>query len=172
MKFDIFGPFKLPRSSNGLFTRDAGEKRQFWDYVESNTGKLSEACGCYLISVRNRVWYVGMAEKQDYKSECFAPHKVTKIDDAIASGRGDAYLLLIAKMTPQDRFAKPSVNGIQAVQQLELLLIGAALERNDDLLNKQATTIVREAVVPGFLNSPQGSGNSRSVRSFRQIMGL
>ena len=172
MKYDVFGPFKLPRSNNGLFSRVASEKKAFWSSLDKVEQGLSEACGCYLISARNRVWYVGLAEKQTFRRECFAPHKVTKIDDAIASAKGDAYLLLLARKTPQDRFMKPSKNGIKDAEQMELLLIGAALERNDDLLNKQATKIVREAVVPGFLNSPKGCGNDARVRRFRQIMGI
>ena len=172
MNYDVFGPFKLPRSTNGLFTRDARTKREFWEEIQSSHDGLADACGCYLLSVRNRIWYVGLAEKQSFRVECMAPHKVNKIDDAIATAQGEAYLTLIARKTPTDRFMRPSVNGIADAAQLELLLIGAALERNDKLLNKQATKIVRDVVVPGFLNSPHGCGNRSSVKEFRKIMGL
>ncbi|MBL0175140.1 MAG: hypothetical protein IPP94_07740 [Ignavibacteria bacterium] len=97
---------------------------------------------------------------------------MTKIDEAISTGCGDAYLLLLARQTPKGKFSKPGKNGIRDVEDLELLLIGAALERNDNLLNKQATKIVREAIVPGFLNSPKGAGNRKSVKQFKKIMGI
>jgi hypothetical protein len=172
MKYDAFGPFKVPRHKNGLFTREPSAKREFWDDLEGRHEGLPDACGCYLLSVRNRVWYVGVSEKQIFRTECFSTDKANKIDHMIASGRGHVYLLLLARMTPNGRFAKPSKNGFKDAQKLELLLIGAALDRNENLLNKKDTKILREAVVPGFLNSPRGCGNDSAVKRFRKILGI
>jgi hypothetical protein len=65
--------------------------------VENGQEGLPDACGCYIISVRNVVWYVGLAEKQAFRRECFAPHTITKIDEAITEGAGHAMLHLLAK---------------------------------------------------------------------------
>jgi hypothetical protein len=172
MKYDIFGPIKLPRAKTCRFTRDASEKRAFWDDIEEEEPGLSWACGCYLISVRNRIWYVGLAQMQSFRYECFTPDKILKIEDAMDGGGGAAYLTLIARRTNGGRFTRPSINGYRDIEDLELLLIGSALERNQDLLNRSATKILREIVVPGFINSPHGCGNDSSVKAFRQIMGI
>jgi len=172
MQYDIFGPKEIPRESARRFTRDPQERREFWDEFDDEARDLSYACGCYLISVRNRIWYVGLAQRQDFRHECFTADKILKIEDAIHGGGGPAYLTLIARQTGGGRFSKPSVNGYRDIEDLELLLIGAALERNDELLNKSATKILREIIVPGFINSPNGCGNQSSVKEFKKIMGL
>jgi hypothetical protein len=87
-------------------------------------------------------------------------------------GDGAAFITLIARQTPNGRFSKPSINGYRDIQDLELLLIGSALERNENLLNRSATKVLREIVIPGFLNSPQGAGKRTSVKAFQQIMGI
>ena len=163
---------ELPRARACRFTREAREKREFWEEIDEENPGLSYACGCYLISVRNRLWYVGLAQKQSFRYECFTPDKILKIEDAMDGGGGAAYLTLIARQTGNGRFSRPSINGYRDIKDLELLLIGSALERNDELLNRSATKILREIVVPGFLNSPHGCGNDTSVKAFRQIMGI
>jgi hypothetical protein len=172
MKYDIFGPYELPRAKSCRFTREAREKRGFWDEIDDEERGLSFGCGCYLISVRNRIWYVGLAQMQPFRDECFTPDKILKIEDAMDGGGGVAYLTLIARRTNGGRFTRPSVNGYRDIEDLELLLIGSALERNEDLLNRSATKILRELAVPGFINSPRGCGNDSSVKAFRQIMGI
>lgn len=172
MKYDIFGPQELPLAKARRFTRDPKERRAFWnDFDQENPG-LSYACGCYLISVRNIIWYVGLAQSQDFRHECFTADKILKIEDAMHGGGGPAHLTLIARHTNGGRFSKPSVNGYRDIADLELLLIGAALERNDHLLNKSATKVLREIEVPGFINSPNGCGNQSSVKAFKKIIGI
>ncbi|HUJ09713.1 MAG TPA: hypothetical protein VL171_06780 [Verrucomicrobiae bacterium] len=172
MQYRIFGPVELPRNEYGLLTRDAGAKAEFWNYVDGFVPSLSEACGCYVISVRSVVWYVGVAARQPFKRECFAPHTITKIDEAISRGKGNAMLHFLAKITPQGRFAHPSPNGHRSAAMLETLFIGIGLQRNEHLLNKSDTAILREIVVPGFYNSPQGSARASSVQALKRVMGV
>lgn len=172
MKYDLFGPWELPRLAAGRFDRSPKALREFWEDVDEEFPDLSHACGCYIISVRNKAWYVGMCQAQDFRHECFTADKVLKIQDAMDGGNGVPYLLLIARQTPTGKFSKPSTNGYSDIAELELLLIGAALERNPELLNKSATKILREMVVPGFINSPKHSGNRTPVREFWKIMGM
>ncbi len=172
MKYTVHGPFLLPRDGDNLLTRDAGEKADFWREVDDSETGLSDAVGTYLISVRNVVWYVGLAEKQPFRKECFAPHKMTKIDSAIRKGVGNVFIHLIAKRTPTGRFAAPGTNGHNDVQFLENSLIGMGLERNPDLLNKSDTAILRDIEVPGLFNSPAYSGKLKSVQALRKILGI
>lgn len=172
MHYDIYGPFELPLAKPGRLARLPADRREFWDELEEEYSGLAGACGCYLVSVRNRIWYVGMAGKQEFRRECFTPDKILKINDAMDQGSGRAFLTLIARQTNGGRFSKPSGNGYRDVRDLELLLIGAALERNPALLNKGATKVLREMVVPGFINSPTHAGNRSSVKAFWRIMGM
>jgi len=171
MRYDIFGPFPLPLHKARRFVREAQDRRVFWDELEDETPGLSYACGCYLISVRKCVWYVGMAAGQDFRHECFTADKILKIERAMDEGGGPAHLTLIARQTSGGRFSKPSARGHGDIGDLELLLLGPALKRNHDLLNRSATKILREIVVPGFINSPHGCGNITSVKAFRKIIG-
>jgi hypothetical protein len=172
MKYQIYGPYSLPRNDRRIFTRDATKKALFWDGVESDAPGLPDACGCYIISVRNVVWYVGLAESQGFRRECFAAHTITKIDSAITEGAGNPMLHLLAKHTPAGRFARPSTNGHPDAVMLESLLIGIGLRRNEKLLNKSDTAILREIMVPGFYNSPRGAARANSVQSLKQAMGV
>lgn len=172
MKYNIHGPLKIPLAKPQRFTREASVRRDFWNELEEQSPGLSYACGCYLISVRNCIWYVGRAEGQDFRHECFTADKIIKIERAMDEGDGPASLTLIARETNAGRFSKPSANGHRDIRDLELLLIGAALERNESLLNRSSTKILREIVVPGFIRSPKGCGNQSSVKAFKRIMGL
>jgi len=172
MKYEIYGPYELPRQKRRIFTRDAARKSKFWDEIEEDEAGLPEACGCYIISVRNVVWYVGIAESRSFRHECFAPHTITKIDEAISEGVGNAMLHLLAKVTPAARFARPSANGHRDAAMLETLLIGIGLQRNEELLNKSETAILREIEVPGFYNSPQGAARANSVQALKHVMGV
>ncbi len=172
MKDDIYGPFELPLAKPRRFTREVAERRLFWSDIDDAVPGLPDACGCYLISVRNCIWYVGRAGSQDFRHECFTADKILKMERAMDDGAGPAYLTLIARQTSGGRFSQPGVNGHRDIEDLELLLIGAALERNGELLNRSATKVLREMEVPGFLNSPNGCGNKSSVKEFKRIMGL
>jgi len=82
-------------------------------------------------------------------------------------------LHLLAKITPgQQRFARRSKNGHKSSYLLENLLIGLGLTRNEDLLNKADTQILRDIIVPGFYNSPQGAARALSVQSLKRVMGV
>ena len=172
MKFDIYGPFTAPRQRNGLLTRNPREKRLFWAALDQLEPGLSAAVGCYVISVRNVVWYVGLAAKQSFADECFALHKVTKFDEAITEGRGNAELHLLAKRTNTGRLAKPSKNGHPDAALLEDYLIAFGLKRNENFLNKRDTAILRDLQVPGFFNTKQGQARALPVQHLKRVMGI
>ena len=104
MKYELAGPYELPREHSGLFSRVARIKREFWDGLEHELPGLSGAHECYLFSVRNVVWYVGKAERQSFRRECFTPDKTTRIDEASRRGIGPVSLMLLPRMTAGCKF--------------------------------------------------------------------
>lgn len=170
MQFEIYGEFPVARNGS-LVSRSREDKRTFWDAVEEAELGLSDACGCYVFVIRNRAWYVGMAEKQSFKQECFALHKITQYNEALAQISGNPSVLLLPKLTPGGRFASPTSRGHADIRLLENMLIGSALSRNSSLQNVKGTRLLREMNVPGFLNSRQGQARANLVQAFKRAVG-
>ena len=171
IEYGVFGPFKAPREKNELLHRSPEAINQFWQQVDQSEEGLSKACGCYIISVRKKVWYVGLAKKQAFDKECFAVGKRNHFNDAIKDGGGNAHLYLIARKTPQGKFTAASRRHGD-IENLEKMLIKFALERNEDLLNKKHTNFYLDTVVPGILNSPPGKGGALSVQKLKKVLGI
>jgi hypothetical protein len=110
MRFEIYGPYDVPRNGRWV-SRSRHDKRQFWEAVEEDVACLSAACGCYVFAIRGRAWYVGLAERRSFLDECFSGHKVLQYNEALQSVNGNPSLYFIPKITPRSRFARPSVNG-------------------------------------------------------------
>jgi hypothetical protein len=170
MQFEIYGEFSVTRNGH-LISRSREDKRDFWAGVEEVEPGLSEACGCYIFVIRNKAWYVGMAEKQSFKQECFALHKITQYNEALAQVSGNPTILLLPKLMPGNRFASPTSRGHADIRLLENLLIGSALGRNPYLQNVKGTRLLREMNVPGFLNSRQGQARANIVQRFKKAVG-
>ena len=170
MKFTIHHGYEIPRDGN-LITRSARCRRKFWEEIEADVEGLPEACGCYVLSIRNVPWYVGSAQKQDFKHECLSPHKITLYDAALAAGLGKPYLHFIARRTPGGKFCKTSTTGYRDVLFLENMYIGMALQRNGNLQNVKGTALLRDMRVPGFVNTRQGEGKAHAVQDLRTILG-
>jgi len=171
MKYEIYGEFPIARNG-ALVSRSREHKRSFWDEVEATEEGLSEACGCYIFTIRNRAWYVGMAERQTFKQECFALHKITQYNEALGQVNGKPKMLLLPKLTPGGHFASPTKRGHADIRMLENLLIGTALGRNPGLQNVKGTKLLREMNVPGFLNTKQGQARATIVQSFKRAVGV
>lgn len=170
MQYEIYGEFPVARNGS-LVSRSREHKHAFWAAVEEADSGLSDACGCYVFVIRNRAWYVGMAEKQSFKQECFALHKITQYNEALAQVGGNPTILLLPKLTPGGRFASPTSRGHADIRLLENLLIGSALRRNANLQNVKGTKLLREMNVPGFLNSRQGQARANLVQAFKSAVG-
>lgn len=159
-KYTVHGPFELTKQKNGLVDKNKNAKTAFWKKVQTDYKSLPYACGCYLFAIRAakgiKPWYVGLAAKQTFENECFAPHKITIYNEALASKKGTPLLFFIAKRTKQDKFVKPSKNRHQSSEYLETIMIGAVLEKNPDLMNIKKTSFLRELCVPCLINTPKG----------------
>lgn len=171
MRYGVCGPFEVIRNG-AIVSRDRNDKNDLWDRVEGKKIGLSHACGCYILILRNKAWYVGMTAKQSFRQECFQAHKIVHYDAALNEVGGVPQLLLMPKFTPTGKFASPSENGHRDIELLEQLLIGSAIIRNPDLRNIKDTKLLREMNVPGFLNSERGQGRADSVQAMRQALGI
>lgn len=171
MEFATYGPFEVPRNGTRV-DRTAPALRDFWDAVEDQQEGLTAACGCYVFSIRDRAWYVGMAEKQSFKRECFTAHKLVQFNESLSQVQGRPQLFFIAKHTPAGRFSKPSSRGHRDIRALESLLIGLALSRNPELQNVSGTKLFREMHVPGILNTRRGEARAVPVQKLKKALGV
>ena len=173
MKYDVFGPFEVPRNHGGRVAA-ARARRLFWnEEVEEDEPGLSTASGCYIFGIRAGTgatpWYVGQA-KNTFKGECFMPDKLNHYNGILAEYQtGTPILLLLARMTPKGSFMK-SLSEREA-NNLETLLIGNCLRANLDLLNISRTSFFKKAKIPGLLNSPPGA-LSPSVEFLKRLLNL
>lgn len=160
IKYDTFGPFILPRpaykNGNKMGTKrrkiDSENKECFWKSVNEKVPGLRDAVGCYVFALGKVPWYVGKTEKLGFASETWQSHKLTHYANALqARKRANPVMYLIAKRTPEGRFSKASKRGHRDIGFLENLMIGAALQRNEKLLNKRDTKYLRTMHVPGFM---------------------
>ena len=173
MNFFPYKAINIPRK-NGRIDRDKISLSNFWLKVNEMDSELSGAVGCYIFSIRAGrgllPWYVGLAEKQTFRKECFGIHKLINYNDALNGRKGTPVLTLIAKYTNTERFAKPSKNGHTDIRFLENMLIGACIRRNPNLLNIKKTKLLKEMIVPGLLNNTKGR-DYLDVKEFRSLIG-
>lgn len=178
MKFYPFPAVAIPKQTkNGLIAADKHSLRTFWDEVDSLYGGeyASYGAGCYVFSIKvgggELPWYVGLAEKQTFRKECFAPQKINHYNNAIANRIGTPYLTIIPRYSAAGYLCGPNKNGYRDVRELEIMLIGNCLTRNRNLLNLRDTKLLREMVVPGLLNTPPGKPNAET-KAFKLLLGL
>lgn len=172
MNYKIYGAWEISRR-NRIINNSNEAKRLFWDDVEEDTEGLSDACGCYVFSLQNRPWYVGMASKQSFAQECFTDHKINLFNQALSQyKRATPYLYFLSRMTPAGNFSLPSKNGHKDIEFLETMLIGQGVSRNPELLNIKGTKLLRELNVPGIINSKKGQTSSHAVQELRGIFNI
>ena len=172
MKFAVFGGFEIYRKSNRLGVFD----KEFWDKVRQKSQDLPEACGCYIFSLKNGSnivpWYVGKTEKMSFSRECFQATKINYFNEVLIDRRGTPLLFLLPRQTAlQKRFSFPTKRGYRDIDFLETMLIGLALEKNKNLMNIKKTTLLKQMVVPGIINSPQARP-TKPVADLRNTLGL
>lgn len=176
MNFYPYPAVAISKQKNGLIAADKHSLQEFWGKVDSQYDEdASSGVGCYVFSIRAGKgflpWYVGLAEKQSFRKECFTPHKINHYNNAIAARKGTPLLTLIPKYTPAGALSFPNPKGHKDIQQLEIMLLGNCLTRNKSLLNLRDTKLLREMVVPGLLNSPTGKP-ANEVQQFKTLLGL
>lgn len=172
MHYSIIGPGNIARDEHGSI---CGRQPELWDDFEDQCDGVSEGCGCYIFAIRAgkglKPWYVGKAEKQPFRRECFTPHKLSIYRNLMYRYRsGTPVLFLVVRETPTGRICKPA-DGYRDVEFLETMIIGQALRANSEICNIKDTRLLRDMTVPGMLNGRQGKP-TRSVSAFKRLLNL
>jgi hypothetical protein len=175
MNFFPHTSIDIKRQPNGLIAADKKSMNDFWIQVDAQLEDgLSGGIGCYIFSVRagkgSLPWYVGLAEKQSFRKECFTAHKLMHYNNAIAKRKGTPLLTLVAKYTPRDKLVTPNGGSHRDIQFLETMLIANCLSRNPELYNVRDTKLLREIYVPGLVNTQPGKAPA-SVSDFKTLIG-
>jgi hypothetical protein len=175
MKFDIYGPYDVPRTKYGktkLITKDSISLL----HSEIDNEEVSNGCGCYIFALRASKgytpWYVGQASKMRLIEESMNLHNREKYNKITAAHKGTPVMFYIPKLTSGGKFAKPTkkANGeLKAVNFLEEWLIATALQKNPKLVNRQNTHFLKHLHVRGLFNSKHGESHSRSQELKRAI---
>lgn len=175
MKFDIFGPYKVPRKKYGqtkLITKDSIPMLQ----EAVNNDSLINGCGCYVFALRASKgytpWYVGQASKMRLLDESMNSNNREKYNKIIATHKGTPVMFYIPKLTKGGKLAKPTKkeNGeLKAVNFLEEWLIATALQKNPKLINQQNTYFLKYLHVVGLFNSKAGESHACSQALKRAI---
>jgi len=156
VKFENYGPFKVPRRGAVI---DRAALSTFWKTVSEQAPGLATAQGCYIFAIKAgrgyTPWYVGKAAGRDgFQQEALSDGKQNQYNWAWSSqdyARGTMVLFFVARRTTSGRDFSRQV-GTADIDWLERHLISLALEANNDLLNVQYTKIHTQLFVPGVIN--------------------
>lgn len=172
MNYEIFGGFEIPRKPSKKSVVDARELSSFWKDVEAERPRLASAVGCYVFALRKRgggvmPWYVGKTCRQGFSKECFTSHKRVYYNEVIADEHGIPLLYLIARTTPGGKLTVSAP--ANEAEFLESMLIGRALQRNEDLKNVTHAAFLKKLHVPGLVNPKKGP-KSPALRDFTSML--
>lgn len=161
--FSVIGPLKIP-TYEGKAARSITDAnvREFWD---THAG-VAKHRGCYVFGIRAGKGftpsYVGKATKT-FKQEAFAPHKLTRYQQALADYRKGTPIMFFV-IAPKKKGAPNNKH----IGQLEVFLIQAGLAANPDLLNIKGTK-QESWGISGVLRGGKGK-RSAAAHSFRALM--
>jgi hypothetical protein len=172
-RYEVFGPFELPA---GTVDGDAGQA--FWHEVDGRRAGLSEAYGCFVLSVRSRgarselPWYVGRADRRPFRATCLDPQRQAIYAEVLRRlPRIAAYLHLVCRVTPGGRFSRPTLFTRREIAFIEGLIGHVAQNRNPRLRVDEQQLLAHSLAIPGLL----GSHNVRLTldeRALRAVLGL
>ena len=177
MKYRTYGPFEIPLDK-GEFTKriDKSDITEFWNKRVKNKA-LEEGCGIYVFSIvtpsKERIWYVGKAERQSFLKECFTYHKLVNYHEALSKQpTGTPMMYLIARMKSASGFSKPTKakNGFAEIGFVENMFIEYGYSNNNKIRNKQGKKNVEKLEIEGFYNSKKRNRNP-TKRLFEVLVG-
>ena len=174
--FGVYGPYPIEGLHNKLIVTDASSEKNFWAQVEEDVPGLSTAIGCYVFTLKasgpHKPYYVGKTENS-FKRESLEGHKIKVFNQVLKTRkRGTPELFFLPQITPKGRFVKRSEREKRAIKALETILIAWAFEVNENIKNIRGTKMLREIVIPGFMNSPLTGRPSSPVQYLREAFGI
>ena len=185
-RFKVFGPFPvgllLGKSSKRINPQDI---REFWSRVDDKEnrpeGRLGEAGGIYVFGLRSddadpgKPWYVGKAAKQNFREECFTPHKLVHYHDAMelrGNKSNEPIMYFVARCKPKQRgFATIPRKGNEqiesAIDYVETYFITLGVQCNPRLDNVANARLVSSLSIEGMVNNKDS--RRTPVRDMRQM---
>ena len=189
MRFKVYGPYDIGVDKGFAGWIDEEDTKDFWDkevdkVIDSDSKKLSEACGIYLFGIHGRKkygtaeeklpWYVGKAEKQNFKRECFTHRNLFYFNRALFKeykGKVKPFLYLLARVEDNDEFSNlASKEQYRGVRFVEEMFIQLSLSANSGLVNKATTKMMKETSIRGLLNTRKFK--SSSVNKLKGVFGI
>ena len=192
MRFQMYGPYDISDQEASRYAGwlDKDDFDHLWhtvdDGIDKSLGQLSNACGVYLFGVRGvegkkkiigqtLPWYVGKAERQPFRKECFNhknQNEFNRVWSTVYGGKGTPFLYLFARTELDGTFSAPTKAKYPGVRFVEELLIQLSLAVNRDLVNKQLTSQAQKTSIRGVLNSKKRGKAPQVVADFKTLLGL
>ena len=189
MRFNVYGPYDIGVEESHAGWIDKEDTDKFWEKIRrdgrGHEYDLPDACGVYLFGMRGEQgkkgtagktlpWYVGKAEKLNFKKECFNYKNLYYFNSILTNeyrGHGTPILYLLARVGEDDKPSPPAKEeSYWGVRFVEEMFIQMSLRANPRLLNKSMTKIMRETSIRGLLNTKRYK--SLSVDALKGVFGI
>ena len=189
MRFNVYGPYDIGVEKSHAGWIDKEDTDKFWEKIRrdgrGHEYDLQDACGVYLFGMRGEQgksgtagrtlpWYVGKAEKLNFKKECFNYKNLYYFNSILTNEykrHGTPILYLLARVGEDDKPSPPAKEeSYWGVRFVEEMFIQMSLRANPRLLNKSMTKIMRETSIRGLLNTK--GYKSSSVDALKGVFGI
>lgn len=172
MKYKIFGPYEIPLEFGEFKKRiDKEDIGEFWSRAGPD---LKSACGVYVFSIKTKSkekpWYVGKAQRQNFEKECFTSHKIVYYHEALEKSKGTPMMYFVARVRNKNSFSNPTstTTGHSEMNFIEQLFIEWGLNKNKDIRNKKGTRKPEKLIIEGFYNHKDR--RKKSVKQLHELM--
>lgn len=179
MRYTVHGPYEIGVDKGQEDWIDKDDIKDLWEQVG---GELQNARGVYLFGMRglgkngdagkDLPWYVGKAEKQTFKQECFNGRNQNTFNKILTDykKKGKPFLYLLARKE-NDEYSGPAASKpYRDVGLVEEMFIQLSLSINNDLKNISATKMARRTSIRGLLNTTKY--RSEDVNNFKSMFGI
>ncbi|MHB1964327.1 MAG: hypothetical protein ACYCVC_18730 [Acidimicrobiales bacterium] len=168
-RFEVFGPFDVPVKNMHTkpATRKPDAERCKARWRERDLQGLRAKKGCYIFALRRGQGYLPVyvgKTSRSFEQECFQPHKLLLLQDALEEERGTLVVFLLCYEATRGAF-----DG-KALGDLERYLITAAARKNPNLQNKKGTNFPT-FMVPGLTDPARGKPSNKTL-ALQQMLGM
>lgn len=181
MRFKIYGKFEIPLEKDASNRIDKADVKAFWQQVEWKKPDLPNACGVYIFGIEGRLknkssktsmpWYIGKAEKQTFKQECFTDNKLITYNNTFSDhymSKGRPFLYLMARQEEEEKFSTPTTSEYPGIRFVEKMFIQMGLSVNGELKNVQNTDAIKTTAIKSVMN--WRSKESEGIKLFKEML--
>lgn len=165
--FQIYGPF-------GVSKLDVAGKeylKTFWAERDNEHPRISEACGLYVLSVRNgsnyKPLYVGIT-RRGFTREVFNTNNLVKILRDFTKEKGELCLHLLAK--PNDANTGFYAVTSRVLLWTEMFVLLLCRKKNPNIANIMGMPFLDDAGIANITEA--ASGNGTNVKTFKNVLGM